>query len=124
MVYAELLLKRVKEVDASVYLVNTGWHQGEYGQGGIRYSIAVTREVVKQITNGQLSECQWKPLPGFDLAIPKSTSLPCAVDPRSDWVDKKAYSQAANRLIHQLNSNFDQYDPDNEQTGRPKEFLL
>jgi len=124
MVYADLLLKRVQEVDASVYLVNTGWHQGEYGQGGIRYSIAVTREVVKQITNGQLSECQWKPLPGFDLAIPKSTSLPCAVDPRSDWVDKKAYSQAANRLICQLNSNFDQYDPDNEQTGRPKEFLL
>jgi len=124
MVYAELLLKRVQEVNASVYLVNTGWHKGEYGQGGERYSIAVTREVVKQITNGQLRECQWSPLPGFELAIPKDVSFPCAIDPRSDWVDKNAYAQAANRLIKQLNSNFDQYDPDHEQSGRPKQHTL
>jgi len=124
MIYAQLLLRRVQEANASVYLVNTGWHQGEYGQGGERYSISVTREVVNQITNGQLDKCQCTLLPGFELAIPRNVSLPCAVDPRTDWVDKNAYSQAANRLIGQLNSNFDQYDPGHEQTGRPKNFLL
>jgi len=123
MVYAQLLLKRVKEANANVYLVNTGWHQGEYGKGGFRYSIAVTREVVKQITNSKFSECQWSPLPGFDLAIPQDALLPCAVDPRSDWSDKDAYAHAANCLIRQLNSNFNQYDPNHEQTGRPKEYF-
>merc|ERR1711971_1304192 len=102
MVYAQLLLKRVKEVNANVYLVNTGWHQGEFGQGGERYSIATTREVVKQITNGQLSDCEWNQLPGFKLSIPKNASI-----------------QAANSLIEQLNTNFDQYDPNHDQTGRP-----
>merc|ERR1712151_344679 len=122
MVYAQLLLKRVKEVNANVYLVNTGWHQGEFGQGGERYSIAATREVVKQITNGQLSDCEWNQLPGFKLSIPKNASLPCAVDPRLDWADKDAYIQAANSLIEQLNANFDQCDPNHEQTGRPDQY--
>lgn len=123
MVYAQLLLKRVQEVNANVYLVNTGWHQGEYGQGGNRYSIATTREVIKQITDDQLSKCTWESVPGFELAIPKNAALPCAVDPRSDWVQtaggENAYTQTSNRLIEQLNRNFDQYDPDHTQTGRP-----
>lgn len=123
MVYAQLLLKRVQESNANVYLVNTGWHRGSNGGGGDRYPISVTREVVKQITNGQLHDCQWESLPGFDLAIPKDVSLPCATDPRYDWVDKAKYSKASRQLIEELNNNFDQYDPHRKQTGRPSNHL-
>merc|ERR1711953_987377 len=99
MVYGKLLLKRVQEANANVYLVNTGWHRGTNGKGGNRYSISVTREGVKRINNGQFQYSQWDILPGFDLAIPTDISLPCAADPRSDWTDELSYSLAANKLI-------------------------
>jgi phosphoenolpyruvate carboxykinase (ATP) len=120
MVYAQLLLKRVEAAGASVYLVNTGWHQGAYGQGGNRYAIAVTRQVVDQITSGQLDGCQWHQLPGFGFLMPSDAKLPCSPDPRADWVDQADYVQTANRLIEQLNQNFEQYDPSGQQAGRPQ----
>jgi len=123
MVYGKLLLQRVQEAKANVYLVNTGWQRGTNGKGGNRYAISVTREVVQRITNGQFHHCQWDTLPGFYLAIPKDVLLPCAVDPRSEWIDEESYSQAANKLIEKLNSNFDQYDPDRTQAGRPSIYV-
>jgi len=118
-VYGKLLLKRLKEANTDVYLINTGWQRGTNGEGGNRYAISATRAVVKLITSGHLHYCQWDVLPGFRLAIPKDISLPCASDPRLEWVDDLSYSKSANKLIERLNSNFDQYDPENNCAGRP-----
>jgi hypothetical protein len=69
-VYAELLMKRLQQTGAQVYLVNTGWTGGAYGQGQ-RFSIPTTRAIVSAVLSGRLNNAEFTTLPGFNIAIPK-----------------------------------------------------
>ena len=63
-------MKRLEETGAEAYLVNTGWSGGAYGKGGERFSIPVTRAVVKAVTSGELRHATFTTLPGFNVQIP------------------------------------------------------
>lgn len=106
-VYAQLLQKRLQETGARVYLVNTGWHSGKYGQGGARYDISVTRAIVRAITDGEIESAELEKFPGFDFMIPKS--LPglnaSVLDPRSAWPNTDMFVQTKNELITRFNEN-------------------
>jgi phosphoenolpyruvate carboxykinase (ATP) len=111
-VYAELLMKRLKNFDAEVYLVNTGWTGGAHGEGGKRFSIPVTRAVVTAIVDGSIKKATFETLPGFNLSVPttlhgvESTLL----NPRNAWQDKAAHDKAARTLIDQFVVNFKRFD--------------
>src|SRR5690606_25428264 len=96
-VYAELLIKRLLNHDADVYLVNTGWTGGAYGEGGERLSITTTRAIVSAIVNGDLKDTAYETLPRFNLSIP--TSVPGVesdlLNPRKTWKDQAAHDQHA-----------------------------
>jgi phosphoenolpyruvate carboxykinase (ATP) len=106
-VYANLLEKRLVETGAKVYLVNTGWYGGQYGKGGERFPIKVTRAVVQAITEGKLSENQMEVLPGFELAMPWSIK---GIDekylhPLHAWPSTDEYWQSAKTLIDLFQKN-------------------
>ncbi|HLB42804.1 MAG TPA: phosphoenolpyruvate carboxykinase [Gammaproteobacteria bacterium] len=111
-VYAELLMKRLQQHETQVYLVNTGWTGGTYGQGGRRFSIPVTRAIVRAIVNGKLKEAVYEKLPGFNLDIPKqvvgieSTIL----NPSKTWQDFSAYQANARALIEKFIENFKRFN--------------
>jgi phosphoenolpyruvate carboxykinase (ATP) len=109
-IYAELLMQRLEETKAPVYLVNTGWTGGGYGVGQ-RFSIPVTRAVISAILSADLQDVAMETLPGFNLAIP--TTLPGIdsklLNPRLAWADQVAYDRAAFELIQKFHENFKRF---------------
>jgi len=111
-VYAELLMKRLQNFDAQVYLVNTGWTGGAHGEGGSRFSIPTTRAVVSAIVNGQLKNAEYETLPGFNLEIPKEVPgiESNLLNPVKTWNNKAAHEASARTLIEKFIENFKRFD--------------
>jgi len=109
-VYADLLIKRLNESAAPVYLVNTGWSGGAYGQGK-RFSIPITRSVITAIVSGDIENQVFEKFPNFDFLIPKHLPGVQAelLDPRKTWIDQAAYQHSAAQLIKAFEENFLKY---------------
>jgi len=120
-VYADLLMKRLKETGAEAYLVNTGWSGGAYGKGGERFSIPVTRAVVKAVTSGELRNATFTTLPGFNVQIPTHIDgvEDALLDPRKSYTSTDLYQQNLSELIHKFQENFKKFNvsQDIEQAG-------
>ncbi|MBI5448072.1 MAG: phosphoenolpyruvate carboxykinase (ATP) [Gammaproteobacteria bacterium] len=115
-IYADLLIKRLQETRANVYLVNTGWAKGPYGQGGERFSIPTTRAIIRSVVSGEAASTEYDLLPGFQLAIPKQLSGVDSylLDPRKNWVDKEQYPLFQKRLIDSFKENFKRFQVSSE----------
>lgn len=111
-VYADLLIKRIEQSGCRVYLVNTGWTGGAYGEGGERFSIPVTRGVVHAAISGTLLDVDYDVLPGFNFKIPKAAPEVSAtlLDPRNGWDDQAAYRSYTDKLIQSFRDNFEKFD--------------
>jgi phosphoenolpyruvate carboxykinase (ATP) len=111
-VYAELLIKRLKTSHAKVYLVNTGWTGGAYGDGGQRFSIPVTRAVIKAILSDEVGKAESELLSGFNFSIPKQLSgiESHLLNPKKTWKNPEEYDTKARELINKFINNFKQFD--------------
>lgn len=111
-VYAELLMRRLDETGAQVYLINTGWSRGGYGKGGQRFDIPTTRAVVRAALSGELRDAETTLLPGFNLRIPTTVAGvdPELLNPSLNWADPQAYQQNLQELIKRFNDNFTKFD--------------
>jgi len=111
-VYAELLMKRIHETNAKVYLVNTGWTGGAYGEGGTRFDIPTTRAVIAAILSGELAQTEMTEVPGFKFYIPKHVTgvEDKLLDPKLTWSDAATYDQHTKQLITLFIDNFKRFD--------------
>jgi phosphoenolpyruvate carboxykinase (ATP) len=110
-VYAELLGRKLGEHDAAVWLVNTGWTGGPFGEGE-RMPIAATRALLHAALAGELDTVEYRTdaLFGFEVPIEVPGVESKLLNPRSTWVDPEAYDAKAKRLAEMFRENFERFD--------------
>jgi phosphoenolpyruvate carboxykinase (ATP) len=110
-VYAGMLGERMRGHGAKVWLVNTGWTGGPYGEGE-RLKLAHTRRMVAAALAGELDEVSTALDPVFGLAVPERVpGVPAGLlQPRATWRDPAAYDARAGELARMFVENFRQYE--------------
>jgi phosphoenolpyruvate carboxykinase (ATP) len=112
-VYAHMLGERLDRHGATVWLVNTGWTGGAFGEGE-RMPIAETRAMLHAVLSGQLAKAEFRKDELFGFEVP--TAVPAVesrlLDPRSTWRDPEAYDRKARELARMFRDNFEQFAAD------------
>ncbi len=108
-----MLGEKIEKHDAKVWLVNTGWTGGAYGQGH-RMHLSHTRRMVAAALSGELDETETFEQPVFGLKVPKHVAgVPDEVlNPRETWEDKEAYDEQTAKLAKMFGRNFEQFADD------------
>jgi phosphoenolpyruvate carboxykinase (ATP) len=108
--YAEMLGKKLEESGARVWLINTGWSGGSYGEGE-RIKLRFTRAMITAALEGNLDNVNFETHDVFGLAMPTSCQdVPAELlNPRNTWKDKTAYDAKANELADKFVKNFEKF---------------
>ena len=109
--YAELLGKKLCENKVNIWLVNTGWTGGPYGVGE-RIKLSYTRNMIKAVLEGKLTETSFQPDGVFGLMMPDEChGVPTGIlNPVNTWSDPAEYLKKAFNLASLFRENFKQYE--------------
>jgi phosphoenolpyruvate carboxykinase (ATP) len=110
-VYAHMLGEKLDQhPHASVWLVNTGWTGGPFGEGE-RMPIQATRAMLRKALDGELDGVEYREDPVFGFEVP--VEIPGVerrlLDPRSTWSDPEAYDRKARELARMFRDNFERF---------------
>lgn len=107
--YADLLGRKMKQHQTTVYLINTGWSGGPYSVGR-RMDITLTRAMVNAALDGKLEQVKYHKNTMFHLDVPVSCpGVPAEIlNPETTWKDPNAYKERAAKLAREFSQHFDQ----------------
>lgn len=105
--YIALLEMNLRRYGTKVYLVNTGWTGGPYGEGQ-RIDISLTRRMIKAALLGELERVDHWEDKLFHLWVPEECpGVPREIlRPEAVWRDKNAYKARAERLAQDFQREF------------------
>lgn len=106
--YAELLKQKIDKFDTDVYLINTGWSGGAYGEGK-RMDILATRNMVEAALSGNLKNVKYIKDERFHVNIPTTCPNVDAeiLNPKNTWQDPAAFEERANNLAQEFKAHFE-----------------
>jgi phosphoenolpyruvate carboxykinase (ATP) len=106
-VYAGLLGEKLDSHDATVWLINTGWTGGPFGEGH-RMPIEATRALLAAVLSGELAGVEFRtdPVFGFEVPVTAPGVDVSLLEPRSTWADPDAYDTKARELAQMFADNF------------------
>ncbi|KAJ1730437.1 Protein kinase C-like 1 [Coemansia biformis] len=109
--YAKMLAHKMQQHNVHVWLVNTGWNGGAYGQGE-RIPLKYSRAIIDAIHSGELEMADYVHYGVFNLQIPIAvTGVPEKVlDPSLAWEGTtEDYSATLAKLAGLFQANFKEY---------------
>jgi len=106
--YSELLGKKMQRHHTRVFLINTGWSGGPYGEGR-RIDISITRAMVSAAIEGGLDDVAYEEDPLFHLNVPRQCpGVPDGMlQPVNTWTDPVAFKYRAKELAFEFSETFD-----------------
>jgi phosphoenolpyruvate carboxykinase (ATP) len=109
--YAELLASKMKQQGVNVWLVNTGWSGGSYGQGS-RIKLKYTRAIIDAIHAGVLTSARTRKDSTFGFeVVTECPNVPQEILlPEETWDDPAAYRATARKLATLFVKNFALYE--------------
>jgi phosphoenolpyruvate carboxykinase (ATP) len=114
-VYADMLHDKLKESHAQVWLINTGWYGGKYGEGK-RIPLEYTRAMIKAALTGKLAGIRYITQAVFHLSMPvECAGVPAELlNPQAAWQDKDEWLKTAYTLARYFSNNFHKYAENTE----------
>jgi phosphoenolpyruvate carboxykinase (ATP) len=115
-VYARMLGEKLDAHDATVWLVNTGWTGGPFGEGR-RMPIQATRAMLRAAISGELDRAEFRedPVFGFEVPVEVPGVESRLLEPRATWRDPDAYDEKARYLAAKFHENFAELaDPESD----------
>ncbi|MDP8911150.1 MAG: phosphoenolpyruvate carboxykinase (ATP) [Actinomycetota bacterium] len=108
LVYARMLGEKLERHGVPVWLVNTGWTGGPFGEGE-RMPIQATRALLRAALSGELESAQLRTdeLFGFEVPVEVPGVVSKLLEPRSTWRDPDAYDRKARELARMFRDNFE-----------------
>lgn len=106
--YTSLMQDKINTHGANVYLINTGWSGGPYGEGQ-RMDINLTRRLVEAALSGELESSDMAYDDRFKFWVPQSIAGvdDSVLNPKNTWADKAAFDKRADDLAAQFAAKFD-----------------
>jgi len=109
-VYARMLGEKLDRHRATVWLVNTGWTGGPFGEGH-RMPIQATRSLLDAALSDGFAGVEFRtdPVFGFDVPTAAATAYVGLLNPRLTWADPAAYDANARELAGRFRKNFERF---------------
>jgi phosphoenolpyruvate carboxykinase (ATP) len=110
-VYADLLKEYINKHKVDVWLVNSGWTGGKYGEGR-RMPIKATRTLLTAALNGSLKGADFRTDPYFGFSVPTAVHgvEPHLLNPFKTWKDKAEFDKTARLLVGMFQKNFTKFE--------------
>jgi len=110
-VYADLLKTYINKHKVDVWLVNSGWTGGKYGEGR-RMPLKATRTLLTAALNGSLKNADFRTDPYFGFAVPTSVPgvEPHLLNPIKTWKNKADFDKTARELVRKFQENFTKFE--------------
>jgi phosphoenolpyruvate carboxykinase (ATP) len=110
--YARMLGEKMESHKVNVWLINTGWSGGGYGEGN-RIKLKFTRAMITAALTGALDNAEFQAHDIFGLHMPVSCpDVPSEIlNPKNTWKDNELYDIRANDLAGQFVKNFEKFRP-------------
>lgn len=114
-IYANELIRKMKQHKAEAWLVNTGWTGGPYGTG-YRIELRNTRRIIRSILDDSIKNTDYYQMPVFNLSIPeKIDGIDSRIlDPAKAWISPHIWHIAATDLALKFINNFSKFTTNEE----------
>jgi phosphoenolpyruvate carboxykinase (ATP) len=109
-IYANELIRKIKQHNAEAWLVNTGWTGGPYGTGS-RISLKSTRKIIDAILDDSILNSEYSTIPVFNLSIPEKVDGidNDILDPAKTWISPLKWHITATDLALKFINNFSKF---------------